>query len=137
MDQVLQALVAAGLDVTGPAAGLYQELASSEDLQTANELLASPELIAQLEQQYAARDAVNAARGTNAATNSYGALVAEQQRAYDIAAAQLAQAQTAAAQAQTRHAETSARLDHLTATVSNLAGDLASAINSTVRGGRR
>lgn len=91
MTASLKALADAGLDTTGPAAGLYRELAASEDLQTTNELLAAgPEMIAMLEQQYAEREAVNQARGDLVADAFYGEVIAQETAAVDVARQQMA-----------------------------------------------
>lgn len=135
MDATLRALVAAGLD---PTSGLYQEIANSEDLQTANELLAAgPAYIDSIEQQYATREATNTARGQESAQQSFGPLVAQQQAAYDVAVQQLAVAQYQADRAEFRATELANRLQQMQDQVGTLAGQLADALNSTVRGGRR
>lgn len=145
MDTTLRALVAAGLDTTGARSGLYRELAASEDQETINELLAAgPEMIEQLEAQYAERDATNAARAAEVAERAYGPMVAEQQAAVAVAEAHrvVAEAQLSVLQGQVQSAEThyqglSNQLGAMQENVQNLAGQLADALNSTVRGGRR
>jgi len=103
MDATLKALAAAGLDTTGAAAGLFQELASSEDLTTASQLLAAgPDAIAHYEQQFASRAAINYARADFAADASYSALLVQQTSAVAVAEAAKASAEAHAARLETQ-----------------------------------
>lgn len=88
MADTLRALVDAGLDTTGASAGLFQELASSDDVKTAQQLLAAgPDAISYYEQQYATRASVNSARGGFVADASFGALLTQQNAAVAVAEA--------------------------------------------------
>lgn len=132
MDATLRALAAAGLDTTGPAAGLFQELAASEDQATANQLLAAgPEMIAMLEQQYAQRAQINTGRGEFAAGASYDAMIAQQTAAVAAAEQQVAHMQQMLAQREAQHAQSVMQIERLTATVAEQAQAFASAVNST------
>lgn len=86
MTSTLQALKDAGLDTTGAAGGLFEELAKSNDLQTLNELLAGgPEAIEAAERAYVERDKANDERGTFVADASYGGLIEQQVAALEVA----------------------------------------------------
>ncbi|WP_210651348.1 phage tail tape measure protein [Nocardioides sp. SYSU D00065] len=147
MDTTLQALIDAGLDTTGPAAGLLAEIAASEDLRTATELLAAaqmdPEFLTMIEQQYAQRAQINTGRGALVADAMYSQQLASENAAVAVATAQLAQAEAAEAAATARAAALESHLGHVqdqldaqrTAT-ENLADQLRDALNSVVRPGR-
>lgn len=130
MSATLEALVAAGLDTTGASAGLFQELAASDDLTTANELLAAgPEAIAQFEARFAEREAINAARGDFASEAVFGEQLAAAQAAVAVQEQVLAATNVAVAQAQAQFNQQSAQLETLTSAVRDQAGQFAASIN--------
>lgn len=138
MDTTLQALIAAGLDTTGPGAGLLAELAASEDQRTANELLAAgPEAIAEMERKFIERQQINDSRGATVADAMYSQRIAVDTAAVAVAEQQLAVAQAALTQAETRATELGNKLDAQRTATENLAGQLTEALNSIVKPGRR
>lgn len=131
MDATLRALVAAGLDTTGAAGGLFQELASSNDITTANQLLAAgPDAISIYEQQYAQRAAINANRGQFAADQSFAPMIAAQEAALALSEAMLAHSKQAAEVAGNRVTQLQGQVETLTGAVQNVAGQLADRLDN-------
>lgn len=124
MDDTLRALVGAGLDTTGASSGLFKELAASNDLKTASELLADPSRIAGLEAQFAQRESINAGRGEFAASVSFDALLAQQ-----TAAASASDARAAALETQLQISN--AHLEALQTSFDSQAQQIGEIINDT------
>lgn len=104
MSSILKALVGAGLDTTGPAAGLFQELAASNDLATVSQLLnAGPDAISFFEQQFVDRASINQGRGEFVADASFGAQLAASQETVRLQQEQLDAAQAEARQRERQH----------------------------------
>ncbi|HXH79109.1 hypothetical protein [Nocardioides sp.] len=130
MDSTLRALVGAGLDTTGAAAGLFQELAASNDLKTTNELLAGgPAAIEAAEQAYAQRSQINTARGNFAADASFAESIAMQSRMVDIAEAQVARQEVTIAVLEAKFEEAIAVARDTGNRVSAVAGQFAQALD--------
>ncbi len=138
MDATLRALAEAGLDTTGASGALYRELAASEDLTTANELLAAgPAAIEEFERKVAERDAINQQRADEVTVQAYGPMIAQQTAAVAIAQAQLDQQKAATAAAEAREWAMVQAFDQLAEQVSELAGEFAERLNDVVPQGRR